>query len=70
MAKLDNMTADELRSAIDDVDKEIGEQGAAIQKARTAQRKHLEKKDTLVLALNDRLRAEGGAAQTLGDDRA
>ena len=65
---IDKMTADELAEAIDAVDAEIGEAGATIDKARKAQRRHLSRKDDLVNALNDRIRATGPDL-TLGDDR-
>lgn len=68
MAKaLDKLSADELSAEIDAVDALVGEQGATIERARKAQRKHLDRKDDLVNALNDRLRADG-ANITLGAD--
>jgi uncharacterized coiled-coil protein SlyX len=68
VAAIDKMDRDALEEAIADIDKQVGEHGKVIAQERKATRTLLSKKDDLVNALNDRIRATG-PNMTLGDDR-
>ena len=68
MAAIDKMDRDALEEVIVDIDNQVGEHGKVIARERKATRTLLAKKDDLVNALNDRIRATGPDL-TLGDDR-